>query len=178
MRKVLGLAAAAALLSACSTATPPPSQVASLDGGSTAATTTSAAPTTDRPYIRLDATQDEINQLLKGWYACLKDQGHKMIVVRGSPDFQSNTPADKAAVAACENKHPYGPDEMDPKKNPHFYDDYHVYMKCLPEHGLMVHAIDPFGTGWTFDDGVTQKLSNDQMTKVEQDCQIQAFGKH
>ncbi|MFI9388308.1 hypothetical protein [Kutzneria sp. NPDC052558] len=177
---VLAAFAAVASLSACSTTTATLPQVASLETSGTAApsSTTSAAPAAEQPYIRLDATQDEIAQMFKGWYACLKDNGHKMIVGRGSPDFQSNTPADQAAVQACKNKHPYGPDEMDPKKNPHYYDDYHAYMKCLPEHGLMVHAIDPFGTGWTYDDGVSQKLSEAQMDKVQLDCQVQSFGNH
>ena len=51
-------------------------------------------------------------------------------------------------------------------------------MKCLTDKGLRVHAIDPFGTGWTFDDGVTQQLSSDQQNKVEHDCQAQSFANH
>jgi hypothetical protein len=31
---------------------------------------------------------------------------------------------------------------MDPKKNPHYLDDDHAYMKCLTDHRLAVHAID------------------------------------
>jgi hypothetical protein len=36
----------------------------------------------------------------------------------------------------------------------------------------------PFGTGWTYDDGVTRKLTEEQMFKIESDCQVQAFGNH
>lgn len=185
MTKVLGLAAfaAVALLSACSSATPSTPQVASLDGdkgsgGATATTSATGNTATGRPQWRLDSTEEEVKQLWFAYYACLGDHGHKMIPERGSPDTNSHTPQDQAAEQACANKMPLEPDELDKDKNPHFLDDYHVYMKCLTDHGLAVHAIDPFGTGWTFDDGVTQKLSSDQQNQVEHDCQLQAFGNH
>ena len=178
MTKVLAALAAVAALSACSSTALPTPQVASINTGSAVATTTSAAPESNRPYVRLDATQDEINKLWHSLYACLADHGRTMIPERGSPDENSHTAADAAAEQACADKVPYGPDEMDPKKNPHYLDDYHVYLKCMNDKGLAVHAIDPFGTGWTYDDGVTQKLTEDQMLKVETDCHVQAFGNH
>jgi len=41
--------------------------------------------------------------------------------------------------------------------------------------GLAVHATDPFGSGWTYDDGVTQKLDDSQQQKVDHDCQLASF---
>jgi hypothetical protein len=179
MSKVLGLAALGVLLGACSaTAPPPPPQVASIHGGSATATTTAAASAAGRPQWRLDSTEAEVKQLWFAYYACLGEHGHKMIKERGSPDQDSHTPQDKAAEDACVDKMPLEPDELDQAKNPHYLDDYHVYMKCLTDNGLRVHAIDPFGSGWTFDDGVTQQLTSDQQTKVEHDCQAQSFGNH
>ncbi|MFC0540190.1 hypothetical protein [Kutzneria chonburiensis] len=177
MSKLLGLAALAVVLGACSTTAPPPPQVASIEGGS-AAPTTSATSVAGRPQWRLDSTDEEVKKLWFAYYACLGEHGHKMIPERGSPDQNSHTPQDKAAEDACLHTMPLEPDELDKSKNPHFLDDYHVYMKCLTDKGMRVHAIDPFGTGWTFDDGVTQTLSNDQQIKVEHDCQAQSFANH
>jgi hypothetical protein len=180
MSKVLGLAALAVVLGACSATAPPPPQVASISGGSAAPTTSAASATSvaGRPQWRLDSTDEEVKKLWFAYYACLGEHGHKMIPERGSPDQNSHTPQDKAAEDACANKMPLEPDELDQAKNPHYLDDYHVYMKCLTDKGMRVHAIDPFGTGWTFDDGVTQSLSSDQQTKVEHDCQAQSFANH
>lgn len=182
MTKVLGLLALAvmAALSACATTTSPAApQVASIGTSSavpTGATTGSAA--TGRPQWRLDSTEAEVKALWMSYWACLGDHGHKMIDQRGTADMDSHTPADKAAEDACANKMPLEPDELDQKKNPHYLDEYHTYMTCLTSHDVAVHAIDPFGSGWTFDDGVTQKLTEDQRNKVDKDCQIQAFSQH
>jgi hypothetical protein len=177
MTKVLGPAVlAAVLLGACSTNPPPPPRVASL--GSATAAATSASGVAGRPQWRLDSTEEEVQKLWVAYWACLGDHGHKMIPQRGSADMQSHTPADEAAETACANTLPLEPDELDSSKNPHFLDDYHAYMQCLTSHGLAVHAIDPFGTGWTYDDGVTQKLNSDQQTGVDHDCKLQSFGRH
>ena len=172
--------AAAALLSACGYGGQPPPQIASLHS-SGASTTTSTAAVSGRPQWRLDSTNAEVLQLWENYYFCLRDHGHKTITTpKGwvAPDDTSHTPADKAAVVACANKMPLEPDELDRAKNPHYVDEYHVYMKCLTDHGMAVHAIDPYATGWTHDDGITQKLSPDQEIKVDQDCKIQAFSNH
>jgi hypothetical protein len=177
MSKVLGLAALAVVLGACSATAPPPPQVASIDGGSTAPST-SATSAAGRPQWRLDSTEEEVKKLWFAYYACLGEHGHKMIPERGSPDQNSHTPQDKAAEDACLHTLPLEPDELDKAKNPHFLDDYHGYMKCLTDHGVLVHAIDPFGTGWTFDDGVTQKLNDTQINQVDHQCQLQSFANH
>jgi hypothetical protein len=80
-----------------------------------------------------------------------------------------------AAKKACTNKLPLQPPELDQSRNPHYLDQFHAYLTCLTGHGVMVHATDPFGSGWTYDDGVTQKLTSDQITKTDDDCKLASF---
>ena len=86
-----------------------------------------------------------------------------------------DSPQSVAARKACADKLPLQPPELDQARNPHYLDQYHAYMTCLTSRGLAVHAIDPFGTGWTYDDGVTQRLTSDQQQKVDHDCQLATF---
>jgi hypothetical protein len=89
--------------------------------------------------------------------------------------MNDDSPQSVAARKACTDKLPLQPPELDQARNPHYLDQYHAYLTCLTTHGLAVHATDPFGSGWTYDDGVTQKLTSSQQTKVDHDCQLASF---
>ena len=193
MRKLILLTAAAtALLSACSTApADQSSEVASLPDASGSSSTSSMAPANEegRPQLRLDSSDEEVDNAWQGYYLCLEQHGHKMLTGRndqhagpmgadgtvGSPDMQDDSPQSVQARTDCQDKLPLQPPELDEDKNPDYLDDYHAYMTCLTDGGLKVHAIEPFGTGWTYDDGVTQTLSEDQRNQLEKDCQLEAF---
>lgn len=183
--------AIAGVLTACG-AGQQPTQVASLISGSGLATTTAGSDDSRRPQLRLDSSQDDINAAWAGYYACLKDHGHVMLHRDGtdkhagvaappdqhaveSPDMNDDSPASVAARKACQNTLPLQPPELDKTTNPHYLDQYHTYLTCLTSHGLAVHAIDPFGTGWTYDDGVTQRLSETEQVKVDHDCRLSSF---
>lgn len=196
------LLAAAALtglvvLSACSASGPAASQVASLPSagstaGSTTPTTTAAGDDSGRPQLRLDSSDADRNALLATYYACLKQHGHRMITGVGdahagvlspdgkasgdAPDMNDDSPASKTAETACAQKLPLQPPEMDQSKNPHYLDDFRAYVSCLNAHGVPVHATDPFGSGWTFNDGVTTDPTQ-LLKKVDQPCQIASFSK-
>jgi hypothetical protein len=190
-KHILLTVAAFALLTACSTPADDAQQVASLperSGTSAGATTTSAASEEGRPQLRLDSSDEEVDLAWQGYYLCLEANGHKMLNGRTdehagpagdqsvtSPDMNDDSPASVAAEKACANKLPLQPPELDESKNPHYLDDYHEYMTCLTDGGLKVHPIEPFGTGWTYDDGVTQTLTEDAQQKLEHDCQLEAF---
>lgn len=186
-----GAALAAITLAACGSEPRSP-QVASL--ATTDAPRTSAPSTSDdsqRPQLRMDSSDEDVNAAWRGYNVCLKDNGHRMLTGRGdahsgpadangrtdgnSPDMNDDSPASVNARKACKNKLPLQPPELDQSRNPHYLDQYHVYMTCLTSHGLMVHATDPLGSGWTYDDGVTQKLTSDQQTKVEHECSLSSF---
>jgi hypothetical protein len=190
MKKFLVLTAAAtALLGACSAQQTEAPQVASLPQHSTSATTSvTAADEAGRPQLRLDSSQEEVDLAWQNYYRCLQDHGHKMLNGRTdehagpagdgtvtSPDMEDDSPQSIAAQKACANKLPLQPPELDQTKNPHYLDDYHEYMTCLTDGGLKVHPIEPFGSGWTYDEGVTQTLSDDAQQKLEHDCQLEAF---
>ncbi|TDV57291.1 hypothetical protein [Actinophytocola oryzae] len=189
-KRILLAVAAAALLGACSSppsAEPPVASLSTAKGTATSATT---APAGDagRPQLRLDSSDEEVNLAWQGYYLCLEAHGHKMLDGRTdehagpagntkvtSPDMEDDSPQSVRARKECANKLPLQPPELEPETNPHYLDDYHEYMTCLTDGGLKVHPIEPFGTGWTYDDGVTQTLPEDQQRKLEHDCQVEAF---
>ena len=194
MRFTLYASATVAVLTlgACGSAAQPP-QVASL---TTANPTATSAPSTSddskRPQLRMDSSPADISAAWGGYDVCLKDNGHVMLhgdgtdqhagvadssghVGPNSPDMQDNSPQSLAARKACADKLPLQPPETDQSKNPHYLDQFHVYLTCLTGHGVAVHAIDPFGSGWTYDDGVTQKLTPDQQQQVDHECQLASF---
>jgi hypothetical protein len=182
-----GTALAALALTACGAQAQAP-QVASLTtSNATNAGTPSTSDDSQRPQLRMDSSKDDINAAWHNYDVCLKDNGHRMLTGRGDehagpagapgtvPDMQDDSPQSVAARKACANKLPLQPPELDQSKNPHYLDQYHAYMTCLTGRGLAVHATDPFGSGWTYDDGVTQKLDSDQQQQVDHDCQLASF---
>jgi hypothetical protein len=187
MTKRILLLALFVLVSACSSPQADEPEVASVQTGGGTSTATSTA-TDGRPQLRLDSSAEEVNLAWQNYYLCLQEHGHKMLNGRTdehagpagdgtvtSPDMEDDSPQSVAAKKACENKLPLQPPELDPDTNPHYLDDYHKYMTCLTDGGLRVHPIEPFGTGWTYDDGVTQTLAPEVQQKVEHDCQVEAF---
>jgi hypothetical protein len=191
-KRILLVAFLAVLLGACSSPpadTPPVASLSTASTASTAGGTTSAPPATDgRPQLRLDSSEQEVNLAWQNYYLCLEEHGHKMLNGRTdehagpagntkvtTPDMEDDSPRSVQAREECENRLPLQPPELDQSTNPHYLDDYHQYMTCLTDGGLKVHPIEPFGTGWTYDDGVTQTLTEDQQQKLEHDCQVEAF---
>lgn len=187
MQRILVMTAVLAVLGACSAPPEEEPQVASIPTvGSTSASATTTVP--GRPQLRLDSSQEEVDLAWQGYNRCLGEHGHRMLDGRTdqhagpaggaevkAPDMEDDSPQSVAARKACENTQPLQPPELDPATNPNYLDDYHEYMTCLTGGGLRVHPIEPFGTGWTYDDGVTQTLSPDTQQKLEHDCQVAAF---
>lgn len=182
--------------------------VASLPGAGTASASASAAgdpsaanvpagtPTTDatgsatgsatgdsaRPQERLDDTPAEREALIHAWDVCLVAHGAHWTTTRsgvaGAPK-QVADPVPPAAHAACEDKLPLTPPELDPNLNPRYRDDMLAEVACLRSHGVMVHltqdtSVDPNGLGWTFDSSTT-KVPDDE-GQIENACQLAAFG--
>lgn len=111
------------------------------------------------------------------YYECLKEHGHRMYQDRGSPVQKNLTQKDKAARKSCIGKRPTQPPQMDEETNPNYLDDYHHYITCLQEKGMPIHAIQPFGSGWTYNDGITKThLSQEEKTKIDTQCKVAAFG--
>ncbi|MFB7288312.1 hypothetical protein [Actinacidiphila glaucinigra] len=129
-----------------------------------------------RPQLRLDSSDAERDRYWNAYATCLKDHGHKMLLERGpySIDQNDNSPTAKAAQKTCAGKLPLQPPELDRDRNPHYDDDYRAYIKCLNSHGLKVVALAD-NSGWTYASS-EQALSEDEQTKVDKNCTMEAFG--
>jgi hypothetical protein len=168
------LFAAIAVLSACGSEPAGQPGVASLPSASAPASTSSTVDESQRPQLRLDATDEEVKQAWVGYNSCLKEKGHKVIAARGdSPDQSDDSATAKAAMVACKGKLPLQPPEMDAGKNPRYLDDYRDWITCLNQNGVPVKATDPPGSGWTYT--AQPKMSETASRKVEQDCKMEAF---
>jgi hypothetical protein len=179
------VACTAVLLTACSGTQPPAQQdVASLaTPGSSSANAPAKVDEAQRPQLRLDSGEAEINQAWDGYYGCLKQNGHKMMSARehagpsgpvDSPDMNDDSPASKAAEDKCKGKMPSQPPEMDQKRNAKYVDDYHEWVKCMNGKGLPVVETDPPGSGWTYNG--PSKNTEEQNRRIEHDCMLSAFG--
>ncbi|WP_329134748.1 hypothetical protein OG552_19780 [Streptomyces sp. NBC_01476] len=148
----------------------------------TASTSGAGGDSTARPQERLDDTPEEREALIHAWDQCLVDHGAKWTTSRagvaGAPK-QVADPVPPAASAACEDKLPQLPPELNPDLNPHYRDDTLAEIKCLRDHGVMVHlvadtSVDPHGLGWTFDSSTVKVPDNE--SEIEDQCQLAAFG--
>jgi hypothetical protein len=180
--------ASATVLSACAETQQKPRVASLTTAGSTPTSARNAGDQGQRPQLRMDSSKADIDAAWASYDVCLKDHGHVMLQGNGLdahageaappgqlPDMNDNSPKSLAARQACQNRLPLQPPEMSQTTNPRYLDQYHVYMTCLTKHDLAVHAIDPFGTGWTYDDGVTPKLTDRQAEQVDHDCQLSSF---
>ncbi|MGO1049092.1 hypothetical protein [Crossiella sp. CA198] len=179
IRAALVASAALALLTACGPEDPPPAQVAALTTSGSAATTASGTSTAtggaERPQLRLDSSEEEVKRYWAAYFACLKQNGHKMYEGRGgdSPDQRDTSPASQSAKTACAGKIPVQPPELD-QQNPEYTDNYRAYLKCMDGKGLKVVPIEPFGSGWNYAD-TPGRLTEEQRHQVERDCKIGTF---
>ncbi|MFI7605491.1 hypothetical protein ACIBTV_10225 [Micromonospora sp. NPDC049366] len=135
------------------------------------------------PQLRLDTTEAEKSRLWQSYLRCLKDHGvpenHGQVPGAAGNgdgidlDLSSGEP--KAAYAACADKLPVMPPELDPKKNPNYLSQFSDYVQCLRGRGMKIHAL-PDGSGWTYDDGVAIAVEGEALTRAERDCTQEAFG--
>ncbi|MFF3562181.1 hypothetical protein ACFYXS_19290 [Streptomyces sp. NPDC002574] len=135
----------------------------------------STAPGQGRPQLRLDMTDAETQVYWEGYWKCLKEHGHKMILQRGpySVDQNDNSPTAKAAEKACAGKMPLQPPETERETNPDFDEDYRAYVTCLNDGGLHVTAL-PGNTGWNFTG--TNTMSDEKMADLDLSCKVKSFG--
>ncbi|MBM2614434.1 hypothetical protein JIG36_02530 [Actinoplanes sp. LDG1-06] len=175
MRKFLLPAVAALLAGACSSAPPTQDQVATL---SSPAASSAPAKNTTRPQLRLDTSDEEAQRYWTAYDDCLVANGVKVNVVdQAGPAGndvrrldQSGEP--RSAYKACAGKLPLQPPELDEDINPHYASQWNDNVRCLREHGLMVHVTNP--GEWTYDDGDNPLPANQD--ELEESCLLEAFG--
>ncbi|MCX4911220.1 hypothetical protein [Streptomyces sp. NBC_00878] len=143
----------------------------------------------DAPQIRLDTTEPEKLAMYQPYLSCLKSNGVPVEKAGiGGPNANGKFSGDPSqlwypsadvsdypkAVQACTGKEPLYPPELDPKKNPHFMDDFRKQIECMDGRGLKVDPL-PDGSGWNYGEGGSS-LSTAETTRIEHECQMEAFG--
>jgi hypothetical protein len=145
----------AAALSACSGPADRGPQVPTLITATPAASPSPAA-AVKGVQLRLDMTTVERQHIQQQYVGCLKTHGvadlRKMYA-------HGPTGQDKAALAACEDRKPITPPELDPATNPHFAEEQTVYQQCMDKAGITAESSES-----------TYDTTNDK-------CEKQAYGK-
>ncbi|WP_328783600.1 hypothetical protein OHT68_36030 [Streptomyces canus] len=134
----------------------------------------SADPDSGRPQLRLDGSEEEHRKLNNAWVSCLQDHGVKTYT-KGSAGaewiFRGVNASDfPASAKVCALKQPLQPVETDPKKNPHYADDFREWIRCMNSKGLKVVGL-PDNAGWNYDSN-NQPANSDE---IESSCRLEAF---
>jgi hypothetical protein len=190
-----GLTMAIALpLAACGHDTSSDPSVATVVTGSQASSATPTASAAGRPQLRLDSTDAERWRMNQVWWVCLKDAGAPVVVmpVKSSqsrsipgyqpgdviPSFQGYLDTDPKFTEPrkkCIDKEPLEPPELDPKRNPHYADEYKNEIDCMRRAGLTVTTLkDPDGSD---DFQVQSDMDGGDRDKLIHDCEMKAFAK-
>jgi hypothetical protein len=150
----------------------------------------------DAPQLRLDTTEEEKLAMFQPYLSCMKSNGVPIEKAGGNPD--DPLAKEKAvnnggfvgdpsqlwysgvdeteypkALKACGGKRPRQPQELDPKTNPHFMDDFRKQIQCMNDRGVKVDGL-PDGSGWNYRGEST--LSSAEVTRIDRQCQVEAFG--
>lgn len=128
---------------------------------------------------RIDDTPQQIDAIVAAWNNCLVAHGAtygNVAGVAGSKNL-ANIPA--SAKAACVDKQPLSPPQLNPATNPSYRADWVAEVACLRAHGDMVHlttdsSAGPNGLAYTYDAGAPPPPANEG--QIEQECQLKAFG--
>jgi hypothetical protein len=131
------------------------------------------------PVERLDDTPQQINALIVAWNNCLVAHGATYGTVAGVAGSRNLSNIPSSAKAACLSKEPQLPPQLNPSENPQYRTDSIANVACLRAHGVMVHLVSDTsvfsgGLSWTYDSDVTS--SPDNLSQLQQTCQLQAFG--
>ncbi len=139
------------------------------------------AGTGQRPQFRLDDTQARRDALINAWNACLLAHGASPASSRrtpgaagpGSGGIQVADPVPAAARAACVDKLPLMPPQLDASTNPHFHQDSLAYVACMQSQGLYVTLLNSHNIDWTYTPG--HPVPSDDPA-IEHRCELSAFG--
>ena len=128
---------------------------------------------------RLDDTPPQINAIIGAWDNCLVAHGATYGNVPGVAGSQNLANIPASAKAACMDKEPQLPPQLNPASNPHYRADSIANVACLRAHGVMVHlvadtSVSSNGLSWAFDSDASSPPAN--LGQIQQECQLKAFG--
>lgn len=190
-RLLTALLMATPLLAGCSD-TPEEPGVATLpttsgavatDAGGPAPTATetevasSEPPSSERPVLRVDDTEQRRRALWNVYNTCLLDHGAQepppdgMGVALG--DVLVDYPGPKEAQQACLHLEPVQPPALDAATNPDFQEQAQEYVECLREGGLWVERLSSDSLDWTYS---ADHPVPDDSAETEQRCLLETFG--
>jgi hypothetical protein len=140
---------------------------------------------TGRPQFRLDDTDARRTALVNAYSQCLIDHGATRLTGReesapqivpaggdGVPFIRVGDPVPAAAKAACANRLPLMPPQVEAATNPRFHEQSLDYVACLRKHGEWVELLNDHDLDWTYAEG--HPVPDDNAT-IEQDCLMEAF---
>ncbi|MCB5906507.1 hypothetical protein [Streptomyces pinistramenti] len=138
-----------------------------------------------RPQLRMDSSDEERDRLGDAYNACLQAHGVPMNTKRaGMAGAKQAAPMQSMEIAkkykpaydACLVKLPLQPPELDSNVNPHYTDQYRVFVKCLKAKGAHIHMTqDEHGVanGYTYDDD--NGMPEAEEFKASKVCQKESF---
>lgn len=166
----------ASIPSSSSSAQTAASAAASTAGATAAAVTGSGG----QPGVveRLDDTPQQIDAIISAWNSCLVAHGATYGNVPGVAGSKNLANIPISAKAACVDKQPVLPPQLNPASNPRYRADWIAEIACMRGHGVMVHLTadssnGPGGLAYTYDAGA-QPPAN--LGQIQQQCQLKAFG--
>ncbi|MFI6621807.1 hypothetical protein [Streptomyces sp. NPDC050528] len=118
--------------------------------------------------LRLDDTTEKRQQIRKIYASCLAENG------MGQKSHVSDTVRTKAE-AACKDKAPIQPPELDPARNPHYNQDVVAVVKCLNGHGIAA-VIVPATAGQPMNWTLTSADVPGDYAQVNTACLVKSFG--
>ncbi|MFJ9712670.1 hypothetical protein [Streptomyces sp. NPDC101234] len=118
--------------------------------------------------LRLDDTMEKREQIRKIYVGCLAKNGM-------GPNSQVSDTVRTKAEAACKDKAPVQPPELDPARNPHYNQDVVAVVKCLSGHGIpavIVPATADQPMNWT----LTSADVPGDYEQINTACLVKSFG--
>ena len=135
----------------------------------------SAAADDQRPLIRADTSQEEVNNMLHAYNLCLRDHGVPGVDVgRGfwKPTEQAESGKHRAAFAACHVKDPeLAVDRLKRHDYAEYADRFRAYVACVKAAGV---EVTPRGDGPFVDYAKESDAFSREVWKIEEKCEEQA----
>lgn len=137
----------------------------------------SEVPSSERPVLRVDDTEERRRALWNAYNTCLLDHGAQRPTGEGPVvalgDVMVVYPGPRKAQAACLHLEPVQPPALDAATNPDFQEDAQAYVECLREGGLWVERLSSENLDWTYAEGHPVP---DDSAETEQRCLVEVFG--
>ena len=135
------------------------------------------------PQLRLDSTKADIDRAYKAYYACWEKKGVPKTSISGQEatvllTYKLHTKKYQAAVDACADAEPRTPPELDPAKNPKYWDQLREQLRCVKAQGLPMTIMQ--GNPGLFVGGKGEQRDFDKVNsprgqKIFHECEKKAF---